>query len=155
MVHVLDALERLKQAGGTVEVVLRRPDAPRVEDVEKALGLVFPSDVRQFYDRFEYVQIGGKEIEWIRNLVALTTQIRTRTNTPHSYLPIEDDGLGGYYHVVCASDLAVEDTTLRSGETGAVVRNTAGVPDLVELVAPRFFDFVIDQIEQELDAIGG
>lgn len=48
-----------------------------MERIEQSLGIGFAPELRAFYKRFEYLQIGAREIEWVRNIVPLTERLRT------------------------------------------------------------------------------
>jgi hypothetical protein len=138
----------LEQAGGTVTVVEGKGDAV-VEETERALDLEFPPLVRQFYRSFEYLQIGATEFVWIRDMQETVRRNRKRYPwVPHHYLPVLDDGVGGYFYVICQLSGETPDETV-----GTVVQNPAGINGLFEFVSPNFLDFVVDKVKQELEEL--
>jgi hypothetical protein len=76
---------------------------------------------------------------------------RNRTRypwVPEYYLPVLDDGVGGYFYVIC---LCSSESPGKA--VGTVVQNTAGADGLFEFVSPNILDFVMDKVKGELEEL--
>jgi hypothetical protein len=144
--RVQEAVSQLKQTGGTVQEVLCT-NPSQAENLERILGMEFPSSVREFYSRYEYLQVGPYEFEWARNLPDLVANMRKQMAIPRTYLPILADGMGGYYYVICS-----EVNVARPGIFGNVVHRPTGTSKPVDTHCGEFFEFVLARVEVAADA---
>ena len=143
-----ESLKRFRERGGTVEY--RPADSPSlIGDVEEQLLIDFPPELRQFYAEFEYLQIGATEVIWLMNLPRVFEAIRRHLpHVPEFYIPIMEDGVGGYYFVVGS----IRGTDLPP-EYGRVYRNPAGVPDVMEPAGAGLFALLEQVVRTETDRL--
>ena len=76
---------------------------------------------------------------WIHTLGDTLAAIRSSSRRiPEHYIPILEDGRGGYYYVACQKREAIEPDDL-----GRVYYNPGDEPELLEYQAADFFAFAI------------
>ena len=141
-------LEDLKNHGGSV--LFRSAEGENLlKDVETALSLRIPDEVHEFYALYEYLQIGAREIEWVRNLISRSKRIYDRRpDIPHHYLPVQSDGMGGYYFIICSGG-----EIQNPHRFGQIDYNPAGVRGLFEPFASSFLEFLALQIREEHERV--
>ena len=136
-----EKISYLKENGVTVSEVPCK-DPHLLQSLERMFGIELPEPVRQFYSHYEYLQIGPFEFTWARNLPELVPKLRREFHIPKNYLPILWDGMGGYYHAVCA-----EAGALRPENYGSVVQRPAVSGKTVEFDCGEFLEFVLSRAE--------
>lgn len=144
LIKIQKSLNLFEKNGGTV--LFKKTEDPKIVfEIEKSLGLNFPYELREFYRQYEYLQIGGVEIEWIKNLSSILSKLRkSRNDIPLNYLPIQNDGMGGYYYIVCTLVGEIEPENI-----GQILYNPLGKEHYFEFCCKSFFSFIIKQIELE------
>ena len=148
-VQTIEALlDVLKNQGGTV--LFRSAEKEDIlRDVETELNLHLPDEVHDFYAKYEYLQIGAREIEWVRNLISRSKRIyNRRPDIPHHYLPVQSDGMGGYYFIICS-----KGEIPKPRRFGQVDYNPAGVSGFFEPYASSFLEFIASQIKEESERV--
>ena len=99
MTDLESALDDVRDADGIVDV-RECEDASLVDEVEESLGVEFCRELREFHEKYEYIQIGFEEFTWIRTMGDTIAGIRSSSrDIPEHYVPILSDGRGGHYYV--------------------------------------------------------
>ena len=81
--------------------VLTRTSAPDIDGVGAALGLIFPKDLADFHSTMSYLRIGGDECFPLEQLGDIAQRLRNgKPRIRNNWIPLLDDGMGGYYFVV-------------------------------------------------------
>jgi len=79
-----------------------RPDDKKILEVESKLGLKFPEDYKQFLKTFGWIYIF--ELAGINSTLEETLKLRKSYGDefPNNIIPIDEDGYGNYYCLVCS-----------------------------------------------------
>lgn len=131
---------------------------PAVAEAEKALGVTFPTALREYLVRFGWVEFADREffglgegVPHFLDIVRLTTSERTEAGArlPPSLIPLQNDGWGNLYCIV-ASPGSAEDGSivLWDHERGLAQEPEVCAPDL-----ESWLESILDEVTVEVDKV--
>jgi hypothetical protein len=140
VIEIADALTRLKSKGGRY-AALPCEDPQPVLSVQDGLGIVFPESFVKFYQCYRYLQFRSDEFMQLDYLVSSYQARQEGTRRKQCLFPVLEDGMGGWWYVVCAYTGKKEPS-----DFGCVMYNPGCERDALEYASSDFIKFVISRI---------
>jgi hypothetical protein len=142
VIEIADTLARLKSKGGRF-AALPCEDPLLVLSAQDGLGIVFPESFVTFYQCYPYLQVRSDEFMQIDYLVSSYQARQQRTRQKQCLFPVLEDGMGGWWYVVCTYVGKKEPS-----DFGCVMYNPGCEGDALEYASSEFIKFVISRIEK-------
>lgn len=135
----------LERRGIDVDLIARTSPVLLAE-IEENLGIVFPESLRQFWETYDYLAIGGDEFTTLDELSEYLERAKAhRPRIPPNYIHVLSDGCGGHYFVIAA----VRGKP-RPDDFGSVVFCPSGASGSLDTDSSDFLEFVISIARKRL-----